>query len=341
MNILLLSGFLIFLPFLLGQGTLAIADEITHRKSSLSTRYLAGFVLMLLSAGAVNAHGAITDTSLSKLIWIWGVLLLGFATLCYLATVIQKIMSFRSNSTAPASADDKAGASGAALLLYLLAGLLILVQMLYLLLGDHISLTGDITPETVSSFLQANGLYRINPLTGSSYTAGVPNRLRFMALPTFYAMLCRIFSLPVDTVVCHIIPAYFLLIGYLSYHILSLVLFPGKDSDAVLRRALFLVLIAVLVFATDSGLGLDGFDLLHAGYRETTLRTWVLVPALIAFLLKRRWVLSLLILAAEAVTVWTLFGTGAGAVIALGLFLCERYLRSRNNRDAAEKEVTE
>ncbi len=341
MNILLLCGFLAFMPFLLGQGVLALTDEFTHHRSTLSTRYITGLLLMILSAAPVNIYGVLKDAPLSKLIWFWGVLLLGFGTLCYLATVVQKIMSFRKCSAAPLAADaEKSLPSTAVLILYGVAGLLILAQFLYVVLSGHITLTHDIMPETVNSFLQTEGLYRINPLTGSPYESGIPNRLKLMCLPTFYAMLCRVFHQPVDTVVCHMVPAYYLLCGYVAYHLLSKALFPGKEPAMALRRALFLALVAVLVFATDSGFGLDGFDLLHAGYRETTLRAWILMPALIAFLPERRWGLCLLILAVEAMTIWTLFGTGSCLVIAVGILLCRRYLTAKDSKTAEAKEVT-
>jgi hypothetical protein len=336
MNAILLCGFLALMPFVLGQGVLSLTDALTHRNTAADTRYLAGVLLLLFSAGPINAYGALTDAPLSRLIWIWGVLLLGFATLCYLATVVHKIQTFRASGNAPLSERaEKHLPSTPVLLLTLPAGLLILGQLLYVLLSGHVSLTGDITPETVNSFLQTGGLYRINPLTGSAYTAGVPNRLRFMALPTFYAMLCRVFDLPVDTVVCHIIPAYFLLCGYLAFHVLAKGLFPGGEPSMALRRGLFSVILALLIFATDTGLGLTGYDLLHAGYRETTLQVWILMPALIVFLSRRKWGLALLVLMTEAMTLWTFFGTGAGAVIAVGLFLCDRFLHSRKREEVA------
>ncbi len=336
MKILLLWGFLLCMPALLGQGILSLSDEFTHRKSSFPTRYSTGVIIMLFSAGPVNAYGVLRDIPLSKLIWIWGVLLLSFATLCYLATVVQKIMAFRSSADPAPTPGKKTFIPRAAILLFLLAGLMILGQFLYVLLSGHVNLSYDITPETVNSFLQTGSLYRVNPLTGSPYTEGVPNRLRLMCLPTFYAMLCRVFGLPMETVVCRIIPAYILLCGYLAYLLLANVLFPGNDPRTLVHRALFFFFVALLVFATDSGLGVDGFDLLHGGYRETTIRLWILIPALIAFVLERRWVLCLLILATEAVTIWTVFGTGACLVITLGLILCRCFLETKGRKEAVQ-----
>ena len=91
-------------------------------------------------------------------------------------------------------------------LLYLLIGVLILLQIIW---NDwmHIPyLKNNITGEIVQTMLTTDTLYEINPMTGQLFEEGMPLRLQILCLPTLFATVCRLTGLPVTAVVYRIFP---------------------------------------------------------------------------------------------------------------------------------------
>lgn len=200
---------------------------------------------------------------------------------------------------------------------YVLFGILAVSQIAFICAGVYVFRNGDMMVETVGSFLVQDGAYRVNPLTGSPYTAGIPLRLEILGLPMFYSMLCYLTGLDPVVLVQRIVPVCVLLLSYLAFALLGKELFGEKRRE----RALFLVLVALLLWASTYQYGVAGFNLLCCGWRGVTIRNLVLLPWLFSLCMRKNYFGILLCLAAEVCLVWTLYGLGVCVLVAGGMLL--------------------
>ncbi len=212
---------------------------------------------------------------------------------------------------------------------------LMLLQILRILTGERVWLDGDMTLETVNTFLKENAIYTVDPLTGAAYTAGMPLRLRILCLPTLYGSLSRWTGMAAADVVYRLIPCVTLLLGYAAYGRLGEVIF-GEDKT---KRKIFLLVVGILFSAGAYMPGVDGFDLFYGGFRGVTIRAVVLIPYVIACLMEKKYVGVILCVLAEACMVWTLYGTGVCLLITVGWIVLHRLfllLSGRRKKEAAE-----
>ncbi len=206
--------------------------------------------------------------------------------------------------------------------------ILVLAQMIYILWNAGVYTKGDMTVETVASFLYTDGIYRVNPMTGQAYVEGVPSRLMILCLPALYGFFCRLSGLDPESVVTAAVPVWIFVSSYAAFYCVGRSLFPESRK----KRSCFLIVVVMLMWAGSSFYSMDGFDLLYCGYRGVTIRNLVLIPYLISLCLRKRWMPVILCILAEACIVWTLYGMGACLLTAAGLFLAER---GRNNGRAS------
>lgn len=220
----------------------------------------------------------------------------------------------------------------------ILAGVLaflILLQILGILTGKQAWLEGDMTLETVNTFLQENALYTINPLAGTAYTLGIPLRLKVLCLPTLYGTISRWTGMAAVDVVYRLIPCITLLLGYLAYGSLGRVLFP----ENFVKRRTFLLMVGIL-FSTGAYMpGVDGFDVFYGGFRGVTIRAVVLIPYLFSCLAEKRYFGVILCILAEACMVWTLYGAGACLLVTAVWLLLRGLLSLFSNRQVAKKNM--
>ena len=95
----------------------------------------------------------------------------------------------------------------------------------------------------------------------------------------------------------------------------------------------FLVFVGLLFWLCEGSVYLEGYGVLHAGWLGTTIRSCVLIPLCLYGALKRRWLVSVLCVLAEACIVWTLWGLGMCAVVFAGVVVIEKCLcRHRDKR---------
>lgn len=191
--------------------------------------------------------------------------------------------------------------------------LIAVYQILVITRSEMVYTKGDITAETVGTILDTNTFYQINPMTGRAYEEGAPLRLKILCLPTFYAVLCRIFGAESAEVVWRLAPLMTLFGSYLAFYILAEILFPEEDRE---KREIFMVLVA-LIFCTGNLYGVEGVGLLYSGFRGVVIRNTVLVPYTLGLCLRRRYKPVILCVLAEACIVWTLYGLGICLLTAL------------------------
>ncbi len=212
--------------------------------------------------------------------------------------------------------------------------LFILLQILRILTGERAWLDGDMTLETVNTFLKENAIYTVNPLTGIPYTSGMPLRLRILCLPTLYGSLSRWTGMSTADVVYRLIPCVTLLLGYAAYDRLGTAIF-GEDGT---KRKTFLLIVGILFSAGAYMPGVDGFDIFYGGFRGVTIRAVVLLPYLIVCLMERKCFGVILCVLAEACMVWTLYGAGACLLVTLGWIVLRKLLSllpGRQKKEAA------
>lgn len=200
----------------------------------------------------------------------------------------------------------------------LLFVLLFLYQLWTITTGKRQYLTGDMLVETAQSFLQTDGVYRVNPLTGREYTAGIPLRIRILGLPSFYGMLSSLLHLKPAVLIRRVVPVAVLVLSYCSMGSLGNFLFLERDPADTGRTALtpreekwlFMVLVAVVFCIGDYLYGMDGFNLLYCGYRGTTIRNLILLPYTISLVLRKKYAPVALCILAELSITWTFYGMG-------------------------------
>ena len=208
---------------------------------------------------------------------------------------------------------------------------LVLLQLLFPLLQGSRCLDGDMTVETVVSFLQTDGIYRVNPMTGAAYSVGLPMRIKVLGLPSLYTFLCRTFGCAPDVFVWYIVPAAVCLFTYCGFAGLAHGLFPEDRK----RRLLFLVLVSLLIFCGSYRFGMDGFGLLFCGWRAVTIRNLILLPYTLSLCLRKRYPETVLCVLAEACITWTFYGLGMCAAMTVLFFAvdCARSHFERRRRE--------
>lgn len=225
---------------------------------------------------------------------------------------------------------EKKSFVGKNLIGYTLFAVLVVSQFIFICLGNESFRDGDMTVETVGSFLLYDGAYKVNPMTGNPYTAGIPLRLEILGLPTLYSMICDLTGLAPVLVVQKIVPVCVLLLAYVSFGSLSNVLF----ADEVRKKRIFMTAVSLLVWVGTYMYGVDGFNLLCCGWRGVTIRNLVLIPWLFSLCIREKKFGILLCFAAEACMVWTLYGLGACVLVTVGMLvagvLVKKYDRPEN-----------
>ncbi len=212
----------------------------------------------------------------------------------------------------------------------LLFFLLVLLQIILIWVGEEIYLGGDLTGEMVESILTTDAFYQVNPLTGQAYISGVPARLKILCLPTLYAFLCEILSLSAELVVWKIVPVIVLVGSYFAYRILARIFW----ADNAVARSLFMVIVALCFLLGDYMYGVDGFGVMHAGYRGVTIRAAILLPYTLGLCLRKKWLLAVLCVLAEACIVWTFYGMGVSLLVIAGMYLVTMVQAHRKKEDS-------
>ena len=81
--------------------------------------------------------------------------------------------------------------------------------------------------------------------------------------------------------------------------------------------------VALLYSVGDYMFGMDGFGVLHSGFRGVTIRAAILLPYTFGLMLRKKYKLVVLCILAEACIVWTLYGMGACVAVAAGMLLVQ------------------
>lgn len=304
MNICLLFVCMTVLPAIVGRGVLAVCYGGRTSKLYMADYMITGWLVTIGLVEGAHLAAAFLGWNLTKTVWAWVAVVLFLALACGVV-----IFSF-----APKGKNVKKGTFRLqfrdAGQIWLCIGFLILFtwQIMTIVSQEGLYRTGDMTAETVVSFLETDGVYMVNPLTGRAYESGIPMRIRILCLPTFYSALCRVFGIGGTVLVWQIVPVMVLCLSYAVFWLLGKSLF--RDSGESNSILIFMFLTAVVFCAGEYAWGMDGFGLLHCGFQGVTVRNTVLVPYLFSLLLRKKWCPILLVVFVEACITWTFYGMG-------------------------------
>lgn len=288
-----------------------------------SDLYVTGFILCIGAAEVAHFAGLFLGMNMSLVSALWAGL---FAVLLLLCVGLW--WRFRSKNRQIAACHKA---------LPMTFVLLVLVQMLYLFCMQQVSTPGDITLETVVTFLHEDGVHKVNPLTGGAYVNPLSMRYKILCLPTMYGAICKITGVAPEIVVYHIVPLLVLGGCYFSYYKLSEVLF-GEHMG---KRYTFMILVALLLLFMDGAVYLDGYGAMQAGYLGTSIRNLILIPWTIAHGVKKQWWYCGMCVLAELCICQTLWGLGFClliTVVMITLHLCEEKIslkwRNKHSKEA-------
>lgn len=300
------------------------------KKICLGDCLMVGVVTLIGLAEAVHLAALFLKWNITRCAIVWG----GLSVLAVLGGVLFVLLFRKKWGLTMNFKREKPGRT--AKILYGIFIILLISQLIFIWLGDNSYRQGDMTLEAVQSFLASDGIYRVNPMTGAPYTAGMPLRLKILCLPTLYAGICKITGLSAEFAVRTLIPTITLINCYVAFGILAGSLFPAGEDQAYGKRACFLAAAALLLWVGTYRYGMDGFDLLYCGWRGVTIRNCVLIPWLISLCIRRKWLSALLCILAEACMVWTLYGCGWCLFLAAGMavaILIQGLLKNRGCED--------
>lgn len=288
------------------------------------------YLIMVTGAAEVShLSGVFFHRTVSECTVIFGVL----AVISAMALLIMTVFRHRRDPVQEEVREKRCCLSLSEKLPLVLFVFLAVSQILFMLIGKNVYVQGDMTVETVGSFLQNDSVYQVNPMTGRAYEEGLPSRIEILCLPTLYASLSSIFRIKPDVLILYVVPVIMLLCCYGAYSCLAKGLFPEARS----KRLWFLALAALLIWVGSYGYGMDGFGLLFSGWRGVTIRNTVLIPYALSLCLRKKYVWLPLCVLAEMCMVWTLYGLGASLSVILGMMLV-RFLRRRRGagKEAAD-----
>lgn len=316
--------FFIMITFLLGRGALRAlygnnkAQDITYADS-----IPVGFVLVIGLAegahmGAVFLGRSFSDCVKLFLIGLVVLLLTAAAVLVWKHWWEKKNLTEReARRLKVMRVLGKEDETEKHRLLWFVVGVILLLQLVSVFAESQRYLAGDMTVETVNTILATDTVYQINPMTGQPYALGMPLRLKILCLPTLYAIGCELFGMSAVSLVWTAVPVLTLIGCYSAFYTVACALF-AEDTK---KRGIFMLFTALVLWVGDYMLGMDGFALQAAGFRGVSIRMLILVPYTFGLVLRKKWKLVLLCIVAEACIVWTLYGMGACAVVAAGMFV--------------------
>ena len=331
----LLCVCMVLVPVVIGSGVLIVL----YGKKQENTFLFADSLLLGVIAVLGTAEAAHLCVMVAKFSFSVGVKIFGGLTAVLFLTAFTLILvrCFRVGS---GKGLRQAGQwklpgklSGKFTFLSVLLLLLVLSQAVYIVAGGAVYTGGDMTVETVESFLYTDGIYQVNPLTGAAYQEGIPLRLEILCLPSLYGALSRMSGLAPRLVVWILVPVVTLLFCYSAFFCLARCLFPADPK----KREGFLLAVALILWAGGYHYVMDGFGVLYSGFRGTVIRNAVLMPYLLSLCLRRRWLAVFLCIAAEVCIVWTLYGAGVCLLTSAAMAVCSLAERRLNKAGAGDR----
>ena len=196
-------------PCLIGMGALRVLYRGRARQEMpLADSVLTGGMICIGLAEAAHMGAVVLGWSFSRCVLLFGVAI-GAVVVLAIAVLVFSLLLERKNGQTLKKVQPKKGERAGKISAYLPLGIFVLLALWQLVMirkGQAVYVDGDLTLETVVSFLERDALYEINPMTGRAYALGIPSRLKILCLPSLYGALCSMFALEPATLVMKMIP---------------------------------------------------------------------------------------------------------------------------------------
>lgn len=333
---------MIFIPMLFGMGIMVLMNRRkTDCSVNIAEAYLSGFVCCI----GIFEVGHLVGVFLDKSVTDCGKVVVGLMVVAAVLSMVSVAAGWRRRPAASKNNVDTSviGVSVSAgmitgkmsienvttgkvfgckidkssLLPAVMFAAIAVVEIYLICTMSPLQTAGDITLETVNSFLTTDEIYKVSPLTGKPYS-GPPLRYEILCLPTIYTLLCRWFEVAPELLVNRIIPVVVMCTSYLAYYQLGRALF-GKEKNTFEKRMWFLVIVAAVFVLCEGSVYTEGYGILHGGHLSTTWRNSILIPFTMSAVLEKKWRQAVLCILAEICIAWTLWGLGACLVVAGGV----------------------
>lgn len=300
--IILLWLLLALIPWLIGAAVSAVLRRKTLGVIHMTDAWITGGLCCIGVAEALHLLGTFGHLSLSRLTMLWYGALAGLSLLS-LAITAWTWRRHRERFRILPQEGESFALPGLFLLLALL-------QAVYVYCMPAVTAPGDITVETLRSFQAADGIYRVNPLTGQAYEQGMSMRYRILGLPTLYALVGAAFPVDGSVLVQNLMPVVVLAGAYMAYYRLARLLF----GDSLRKKYLLLIIVAMVFWCGEGFPWLDGYAALHGAWLGTSVRNLILLPYALSLGLekdlRRTWPCMVLCVLAEASICITFNGLG-------------------------------
>lgn len=147
---------------------------------------------------------------------------------------------------------------------------------------------GDTMTETISVAVLTDTIFRYDPVTGKLLANGMYPLFKLASLPLLYGGVYKLSGMEMQDFLYCAVPIWMLLVNYAVLRVWSCTLFREQKE----KRNLFLIFANLLILMGDNGGISYAHDLLHHGWRSTTMAMTVfLIGAWILFemLVKKEW----------------------------------------------------
>jgi hypothetical protein len=326
---------MILVPFLCGKAFInMLCSAPEHHEYTNTDFFLTGVLICVGLSEAAHLFGVFGHGTVTNAGCVFAMLVTA-AVLCSILFLFIKRHLSRSRKIA---GNNQPLQASSAIYTALPVFIIFLIEFIIIQVNDNIYTDGDMTVETVRTFIKTDSFYTVNPLTGMAYTAGVPSRLKILCLPGLYSFLSGIFRISPETLVWRGIPAFVLICTVAAYSNLADTLFGTAGAykyKNINRKNVFLFIVGLFLLLGDYMYGMDGFLLLESGYRGVALRALVLVPYAISLTLRKKWIPLIMCIVVEGCIVWTFYGAGECLLVAAGLLLTEYAYKKLSGRREA------
>ena len=299
-------------------------------KLDIKTLFVEFFISILGAAEAINLLALAKHMQVDKAskLFLVAFILVSVAFVVVLTILVKKNFSFFKSQV------NNVKSNKTSVFIFICFIIMVIFQIIlhYYLCKPYIA--GDITGETVTTFIRSNEFHTINPLTGLPYTEGIPNRLKILCIPSLYAFISSITGISPYTLCYRLAPTFIVPVAYLVYYLYAEYLF-GKDT---LKKTSFMLIISFVLFFGFIGTITETRFLMTQAWSPEAIRNTIILPFIIISLFKKKWWDVAICILAEAVLCWTLYGLGYGIVLTIAYFIVSYIYKIYRNKKEVSNE---
>ena len=201
---------------------------------------------------------------------------------------------------------------------------------IYRLFQGYVPSLEDAVYEIVIGNLESKKIMTEHPFMGGEMESAIPMRFQILGLSSLYSALITFSQQSQYMIMCKIVPLCVWCFSLLVYWMFAKDLF----GENIHKKWMFVTCIATIYLLTGESTGFLGNRLFYAGFSGETIRGLVLMPYTLYVCLHKKWILAVVAILAEACLVWTTYGIGYCAWIALCMFVVHLLLDRREKHAA-------